>query len=183
MLGPVLVGAVTAIVVALVQRSRAAGVVFAAGSVALGVALITFEYRDAARSKAGDASLDGIAPEKLGRYYVFCARPQWHCDKASPGANDSYRVPFTCGAAEAISAAFYARTPACTDLPSSVRGYLLDENEAGGGAAAWLLQVDAPRRSFPGVLSVMGALFVALGLFSTRLFAWARRRQTEAERR
>jgi hypothetical protein len=175
---PVVAGAATAIVVALVQRSRLAVAAFTIGTVALGVALIAFEYRDAARGAADDARLDGVALDAVARHHVFCAQPRWRCDAAGPGANDSYRVPFSCGA-ESIAAAFYGRTPACAELPRLVRGYLLDENEAGGGDASWLLQVDAPRTRFPGFLTVIGAVFVCLGPLSPRLFAWARRRQEE----
>jgi len=145
-------------------------------SAAIGASLAAVEYSDAQRAAMGDAVLDSIPPENLSRRHVKCERPIWQCDRMSRDEHGQFIVPLTCGRAEVIAGAF-EQNVSCTELPSVASGYLRDANEAGGGAAVWILQIGAPKTSFPGLLSGMGAGFFLLALGFPRLLAWSQKRR------
>lgn len=135
--------------------------IFAAGSVALGVALLVFNYNDAERAKLGEAPLLGSDLTELDRRQVRCTQPSWDCASATE-ENGQQRVPFSCGETPEVMAAF--REPLeCGELPTELAGYLVDMNEAGGEAEAWVLQVGAEPREFPGTIAWIGLGFVVLG--------------------
>jgi hypothetical protein len=160
------------------RSSRAMAVGFSILAAVLGASLATFEYTDAQRAALGDAVLDSVSPENLSRRHVRCERPAWECDRMSTDEHGQLIVPFTCGRAEVIRGAF-APNVSCAQLPPVASGYLRDDNEAGGGASVWILQIGASKRTFPGVLSAMGAGFLLLALGFPRLLAWSRMRKSK----
>jgi hypothetical protein len=54
-------------------------------------------------------------------------------------------------------------------------------NEAGGGRADWVLQVDAKPRSFPDLLTWLGVGFILLGFTFPKLRTWSAKRMARAE--
>jgi hypothetical protein len=128
----------------------------------------------------GDAVLDSVPLEGLSRRHVRCEKPAWECDRTSTDEHGQFMVPFSCGQAREIRAVF-DQNVSCTQLPPFASGYLRDDNELGGGASVWTLQIGASKRTFPGFLSMMGAGFLLLALAFPRLLAWSRMRTSTGE--